>query len=266
MKRFWTLVCVLLPLLCVLAGCQSQEPPAPSAAVSASAHVISHRGASGEENEHTFAAYDLAIAHGSRYIEQDLVLSADGTLYVSHDITPERLAGEPRPFSELTDREIDDLVIWQDQHFLRMRDVFARYGDSVNYVIEVRNLDQAEQLFPLVEEFGLADHVIIQAWYTNILQRAKESWPDMPCMLLVLDAETLESGLTDPCVDIIATDYQDLTPELCDRIHAGGKQYCVWTLNSGEALAAAIRLDVDFYFTDYTARAMLLEFLFRNPG
>ena len=52
-----------------------------------SSRVYSHRGASGEEIEHTVAAYDLAILYGSKYIEQDLVTSRDNTLYVSHDLS-----------------------------------------------------------------------------------------------------------------------------------------------------------------------------------
>ena len=47
-------------------------------------HVYSHRGSKGS-NEHTFEAYDEAIKAGSHNIEQDVVVSRDGTLYVSHD-------------------------------------------------------------------------------------------------------------------------------------------------------------------------------------
>lgn len=35
-------------------------------------YVILHRGASGEEIEHTFKAYDLALNYGTKYIEQEL--------------------------------------------------------------------------------------------------------------------------------------------------------------------------------------------------
>lgn len=48
--------------------------------------VIAHRGASGYLPEHTIEAAKLAIDQGANYIEQDLVLSADGILVVLHDI------------------------------------------------------------------------------------------------------------------------------------------------------------------------------------
>ena len=52
----------------------------------ASPLVIAHRGASGYLPEHTLAAKALAHAMGADYIEQDVVLSRDGTPIVLHDI------------------------------------------------------------------------------------------------------------------------------------------------------------------------------------
>jgi glycerophosphoryl diester phosphodiesterase len=52
----------------------------------ASPLVIAHRGASGYLPEHTLAAKALAHAMGADYLEQDVVLSRDGTAIVLHDI------------------------------------------------------------------------------------------------------------------------------------------------------------------------------------
>ena len=61
---------------------------AAAAALSLSARplVIAHRGASGYLPEHTLEAAAYAYAAGADYIEQDLILSRDGVLVVSHDI------------------------------------------------------------------------------------------------------------------------------------------------------------------------------------
>jgi glycerophosphoryl diester phosphodiesterase len=48
--------------------------------------IIAHRGASGYLPEHTLAAKALAHAMGADFIEQDVVLSRDGTPLVLHDI------------------------------------------------------------------------------------------------------------------------------------------------------------------------------------
>lgn len=47
--------------------------------------IIAHRGASGERPEHTLAAYELAIAQGTDFIEPDLVLTKDGILVARHE-------------------------------------------------------------------------------------------------------------------------------------------------------------------------------------
>jgi glycerophosphoryl diester phosphodiesterase len=48
--------------------------------------VIAHRGASGYLPEHTLAAKAVAHAMGADFLEQDVVLSRDGTAIVLHDI------------------------------------------------------------------------------------------------------------------------------------------------------------------------------------
>ena len=52
--------------------------------------LIAHRGASGYAPEHTFAAYDLAIAQKADFVEPDLAVSKDGALVCLHDDTLDR--------------------------------------------------------------------------------------------------------------------------------------------------------------------------------
>jgi glycerophosphoryl diester phosphodiesterase len=47
--------------------------------------LIAHRGASGYAPEHTLAAYELALAQGADFVEQDLQMTRDGSLVCLHD-------------------------------------------------------------------------------------------------------------------------------------------------------------------------------------
>jgi glycerophosphoryl diester phosphodiesterase len=58
----------------------------PSILLAAKPVVIAHRGASGYLPEHTLESAAYAHALGADYIEQDVVMSRDGTLVVLHDI------------------------------------------------------------------------------------------------------------------------------------------------------------------------------------
>lgn len=52
--------------------------------------LIAHRGASAYAPEHTLESYELAIAQGSDFVEQDLQVTKDGVLVCLHDPTLER--------------------------------------------------------------------------------------------------------------------------------------------------------------------------------
>jgi glycerophosphoryl diester phosphodiesterase len=52
--------------------------------------AVAHRGASAYAPEHTGAAYELAIAQGADYVEQDLAVTRDGALICLHDDSLER--------------------------------------------------------------------------------------------------------------------------------------------------------------------------------
>lgn len=53
-------------------------------------YAVAHRGASAYAPEHTRAAYELAIAQGAEYVEQDLGVTSDGVLVSIHDDSLER--------------------------------------------------------------------------------------------------------------------------------------------------------------------------------
>ena len=60
--------------------------------------VIAHRGASGYLPEHTLEAKAMAVAMGSDYVEQDVVMSKDGELIVFHDLVLDRVTNVAEVF------------------------------------------------------------------------------------------------------------------------------------------------------------------------
>lgn len=234
--------------------------PQPTPQIGPEDHVFAHRGASGEETEHSFAAYDRAIRMGCRYIEQDLVLSADGTLFVSHEQSALRITGVDRRYGDMTDEEIGALRTGDDQKILRLRDVFERYGDSVHYVVELRSTEQVDPFVRDVQESGVSQgQIIVQSFRQDVLSQLEAVFPDLPKMFLVASQNAFDRGLTLAWADILSADSGLMTPENCIAAHAAGKRFNVWTINLEEDLIAAIEMGVDSYFTNYPGRALALE-------
>lgn len=227
-------------------------------------HVYSHRGASGEEEEHSFAAYDLAILYGSRYIEQDVVLSSQGTLYVSHDLSALRMTEQDVLFSEMKDADIDALHTTGGHPILRLSDVFDRYGTSVNYVIELKDEEAVDPFVKLVKKYKMQDNIIVQCFYIRALRKLEKTFPDMPKLYLVSSQEILDKSLSYDCVDIVSVGKNLMTAENREAVRGAGKTFSAWTLDSADEIQAAIDLGVDCYFTNYTAKALALENEYRG--
>ncbi len=229
-------------------------------------HVFSHRGASGEETEHTLKAYDLAIAEGSQYIEQDVLLSKDGTMYVSHDDSAARITGTDRNYADMTDSEIDALQTSDGQKILKLSDVFDTYGERVSYVIELKVDEAADPFIEMVKKYGYANRIIVQSSNQEVLEKVDMELPDIRTLYLAKDQESFNSGLQMWAVDILSVKKDLMTSENCNAAHNAEppKQFNVWTLNEESEIKEAIQMGVDSYFTDYTRRALELEQEYRT--
>jgi glycerophosphoryl diester phosphodiesterase len=237
-------------------------PPPPPVA------IIAHRGASGHAPEHTFAAYDRAVAMGADYLEQDLHVTADGHLVVLHDDTLDRTTDGSGRVEEhtLADVRALDAGAWFAPEFAGERvptldAVLARYGHGQRYYIETKAPDIEERLVALLDRHGLLDagrwQVLIQSFEPTHLRRIRELEPRLPLIQLV--------GLRDPSLldhlDEISAYAAGIGPSralLDARIlaaaHARGLAVHPYTYETDEDHAAAVALGVDGAFTNFPDR------------
>ena len=225
-------------------------------------HVYSHRGSAGPD-EHSFRAYDAAIEAGSRYIEPDIVISSDGVLYVSHDLSAASMTGVNSMYEYLDSETVDGLETYSGNKVLRLSDVFDRYGDSINYVIEIKPYSDActEAFGEMVDEYGLADVITVQSVYPEVLEKLETRYPDMPKLFVCKSQYDFEYYVDAPYIDILSVKASAglMTEGNCQTAHENGKMFSAWTLDSEEEIKSAIDMGVDTYFTNDTPLALSLE-------
>lgn len=244
----------------ILAGEEAAEKPAEDYRIAS--HVYSHRGVQGSY-EHSFKAYDEAISAGSHNIEQDLVISSDGVLFVSHDLDASAMTGVNAMYSSMTAKDIDSLKTYAGYKVLRLSEVFDRYGRSINYIIELKTADSASvsAFESIVDEYGYKDIITVQSIYTDVLKRLDEIYPDMPKLFICKSQQSFYDSLNMPYVDIVSVDIDRglMTESNCEAAHESGKLFSAWTLSMESSIRKAIDMNVDTYFTNDTPLALSLE-------
>ena len=226
------------------------------------AHVYSHRGSVGPE-EHSFKAYDTAIEAGSRYIEQDIVISSDGILYVSHDLGAYSMTGYDGLYEYMNSDIIDGLRTKAGNEVLRLSEVFDRYGRTINYVIELKQGNETciNAFEKLVDEYGLSDLITVQSMSPEILEELEHKYPDMSKLFVCRTQQELDHAVDKSYIDIISVKAAAglMTESNCEKVHDQDKLFSAWTLDSEEAIKKAIDMGVDTYFTNNTQLALSLE-------
>ncbi|WP_205695584.1 glycerophosphodiester phosphodiesterase family protein [Conexibacter sp. SYSU D00693] len=241
---------------------------------------VAHRGASGLAPEHTFAAYDLALALGADVIEQDVAPTADGQLVVLHDDTLDRTTdctGRPEQ-KTLAELKRCDAGSWFNERYpSRARpeyvgqriptldEVLTRYGDSVNFYIETKIYENGGELerktLEALRRHGLEDRavtdrqVFLQSFLPQHLLRMQAWAPRIPRVFLL-------QGLLAPvnpveiafaqgvgAAGIGPTDVE-VTKRFVDDAHAAGLQVHPYTVDEAEDMARLQRLGVDGVFTN----------------
>ena len=252
---------------------QAEEEAAAKAAAEAEAalleqaasHVYSHRGAGGED-ELSEVAYEQAVAAGSKFIEADMVVSAQGTIYVSHDDYAKDMTGIDGYFSGMTDAQIDAITTRAGHKMLKLRDLCDKYGDTVTYLVDIKYSSNRNfnALADLIREYDNADNVIVTSFYLDAISPFERNFPDMKKLYLCYDQATFNVALNASYLDILCVPKEIMNADNLKAAHDSGKQFSAWVLNSEEEIRSAIDLGVDSYFTDDTGIAIDLEKQYRT--
>lgn len=271
-----TLALGLVALACVA--------PAQASAVQLN---IGHRGASGTRPEHTFAAYDRALALGADYIEQDLQVTSDGVLVVLHDGTLNRTVRGP---AENCTGAVDTKTLaqiktcsagtwfgaeWADEKVPTLEEVFQRYGKTVNYYIETKTPDPEDdmeaKLLALLDKYDLREsavkdwQVLIQSFSADSLKRVHAMDPRLPLVFLGNASVANIPAVREYAVGW-GPSFGGVTKAFVDAAHAACLNLHPYTVNTEADLKRMLDLGVDGMFTNYPERLEALLGSAAAPG
>ncbi|KTD25744.1 glycerophosphodiester phosphodiesterase [Legionella maceachernii] len=229
--------------------------------------IIGHRGASAYAPENTIAAFDRAFAMGCRYLEFDVMLSADGEPFVFHDESLKRTTNGKGEIGLVTAEYLQSLDAgkWFSRRFLgekipHLRDVLQWLtfsdvkanieikpypGTSEQTTVAVlshinRYWPQSKPL-PLVSSFDLA-----------ALTLCHSLSPEMPLGLLLdeWDKDWLVKAKELQCYSV-HFNKRALTAARVQQIKEQGYVLCVYTVNRKRQAKKLFDWGVDAVFSDY---------------
>ena len=243
--------------------------------------VIAHRGASADVAEHTLAAYQRAIDVGADGLECDVRLTRDGVLVCVHDRTVDRTStgrGSVSAFdlAELTEldftawHEAPDRVTHDHSGIVTLQQlltVVREAGRPLELAIETKHPTRYAGLVESTLVAQLAAHdliderhlVRVMSFSPVGLRRVRQLQPQLQTVLLFKRVPLrLRDGVLPASTDVVGPSLAALRamPEFVDRVHAGGGQVHVWTVDDEADLRFVIELGVDAVITNRPGLAL----------
>ncbi|WP_245865586.1 glycerophosphodiester phosphodiesterase [Companilactobacillus nuruki] len=230
--------------------------------------VFSHRGSPYNNPDHSFSGYNQAIKDGSQYIEQDVWLSKDNKLYVSHDDNLKKSTGHNVTISTSNSSQIDKVKLHNGEKIHQLKDVFNRYGKKVHYIIETKknagdNTDTEKALIKELKKYGMTNNIIFQDQSLPGIKEVHNSFKNIPTLWLldsVTERQYSEQIENAPrYIKFISIKLDQWTPKLIKLAHKNGFKTNAWILNTyNDNYDALNTLKVDSVFTNNTKETIKL--------
>lgn len=152
--------------------------------------IMAHRGSPLKYPEHSYAGYSDALKNGADFIEQDIILSKDNHLVVSHANNLQVNFGKNLNITDSNYATLRKLHMKNGEKIHALNSVFFKYKDHTNYVIETKkslkkNYQLEKEIVAAVKNNHLTNHVIFQSFSLKSLIYLHKKLPQVPLMLLV---------------------------------------------------------------------------------
>lgn len=227
--------------------------------------LVAHRGGGTLAPENTLAAIRLGQSLGYRAAEFDVKLSRDGVAFLLHDATLDRTTSGHGPAGgrDWADLAGLDAGGWHSSPF--RGEPLARFDEAARTLlaggtlanIEIKPSPGRERETGLKVAAAAASlweghpAPLLSSFSLDALLAAREAAPELPRGWLVkapVDADFEHLDRLEAAS--LHFSHRHASPELVDRIHAGGRRAMVWTVNEIGRAEVLLGWGVDGIFTD----------------
>ena len=201
--------------------------------------LLGHRGVpsgTGAVVENSFAAFDLALAHGCDGFEFDVRLTADGRAVVCHDARVNGIW-----VSRATASQLRDLP--------QLHEVLARYGQRVFLDIELKVKGLESQVIAALHQHPPGRDFVISSFLPEVVLELKARSSRIPVGIICENSSQLSKCDKLP-LDYAIIHRSLLTRSVATKIRATGRKLIVWTVNDKHAVQRFAEYGVDAIITD----------------
>ncbi|UQX89369.1 hypothetical protein M6D93_05030 [Jatrophihabitans telluris] len=150
-------------------------------------YFIAHRGSGDVLPEHSYPAYDAAIAWGAPAMEISTSSTSDGVLVCMHDLTYDRTTNWTGQIHDQPSSVLSRIGIRQPQLGARwlaeplpavplFSEVLKRYGNKAILLVEAKRDADYPAMMAMVKAHGLQDSVMVKAFHTSgVIAKAKKA-------------------------------------------------------------------------------------------
>ncbi len=218
------------------------------------------------------ASFRMAKAQGTRAIELDAKLSADGQVVVFHDDQLERTTNGTGSVSSHTVRELRDLDAggyfskeFSGEKIPLLEEVFEAFGKKLLINVELKNYDRpwdalAKRVCELVRKHSLHEGVMFSSFLPSNLWQARRLLPAVPRSLLARPgwrgAWARSFGFSFGDFAALQAHFTDVGRAQVLRVHRLKRQLLVWTVNGLAEMKLLAEWGVDGILTDDPSAAV----------
>jgi glycerophosphoryl diester phosphodiesterase len=208
--------------------------------------LLGHRGARRYAPENTFAAFDLALEHGSHGFEFDVRSTGNKQSIICHDPRLNRLIIRRHTFRQLQ-ASFSDTEEWPPS----LEDVLDRYARTAFLNIEVKVRGMEQFVGRAVKRVRPQCGYFISSFLPSVVRRLHEIDSSLVLGTLAQTSWQLRRWNKLPAAYVVPH-YRLLSTRLIEKLHAAGKMVVTWTVNDPRHMRRAAAMGVDGIISDDT--------------